>query len=112
MITMKSQSTLFWPLLHVAEDDQWHDNNAAFEQVFDYLGITDADRERTYKKTKAPIMENRAQFALNSLRTAGLIERRRGQFRLSDSGRHLINEYDWRTTSHQVITGLPDFKKS
>lgn len=112
MSELSSQSVLLWPLLHVAEDDSWHDNKQAFKQVFDDLGISNEDQKQVYAKTGDRIMENRAQFALNTLRIAGLIERRRGQYRLTQPGRHLMNEYDWKTTSHQVITHLPTYKNA
>lgn len=112
MSELPSQSVLLWPLLHVAEDDNWHDNKQAFKQVFDDLGISDEDQKQVYEKTGDRIMENRAQFALNTLRIAGLIERRRGQYRLTQPGRHLINEYDWKTASHQAIMHLPAYKNA
>lgn len=108
---LPSQYALFWPLLHVAEDDAWHDNNQVFKWVFDYLKIPEAVRKLRYEKSGDLIMINHGQFALNTLRTAGLIERQTGKYRLSTSGRHLINEYDWKTADYRVITHLPAYKK-
>ena len=112
MSNLPPQWALLWPLLHVAYDDNWHDNKQAFKQVFADLGISEEDQKQVYTKTGDRIMENRAQFALNTLRTAGLIERRRGQYRVTLSGRHLMNEYYWKTTSHQVITHLPTYQNA
>ena len=110
MSNLPPQWALLWPLLHVAYDSNWHDNKQSFKQVFADLGISEEDQKQVYSKTGDRIMENRAQFALNTLRTAGLIERRRGQYRVTLSGRHLMNEYDWKTTSHQVIMHLLTYK--
>ena len=112
MSNLPPQWVLLWPLLHVADDGNWHDNKQAFKQVFADLGISEEEQKQVYSKTGDRIVENRAQFALNTLRTAGLIERRRGQYRLTLSGRHLMNEYDWKTTSHQVIMHLPTYKNA
>ena len=111
MSMLQPQSALLWPLLHVAMDSQWHDNNQAFDVVFDYLKISSHDRQLVYEKTGDLIMQNRAQFALNTLRLAGLVERRRGQYKLTKGGLELLQKYDWQTTSHSVILHLPLYKR-
>ena len=63
MATLQPQSALLWPLLQIANDGVWHDNNQAFETVFDYLKVSKHNRELVYEKTGDLIMQNRAQFA-------------------------------------------------
>lgn len=108
----RSQSELLWPLLHVAEDDHWHSNAKAFNWVFAYYDLSDEALLATYDKTGSKVMENRGQFALNTLRITGLIERKQGQYRLTAKGRHLVNEYDWQTADYHVILHMPLLKQA
>lgn len=106
------QADMLWPLLYIAQDGNWQNNEKAFNKMFNLLDVPSEDLQKRYTKTGVLIMHNKADFALNTLRTAGLIERQRGKYRILSSGLNLLQKYDWKTADHKIIMKLPQFKQT
>lgn len=79
------------PLLELASDGEVHTSQEAYDAMAERFGISDEERQQLLPSGGQPLFNNRVAWALTYLRQAGLVESpKRGRFRLTDEGRHLL----------------------
>ena len=85
--------TLMLPVLKVASDGQEHRIRDVIEQLARDFGLTDDERQQLLPSGKQATFDNRVFWAKGFLVQAGLLEAtKRGQFRITDSGRKVLAE--------------------
>jgi len=85
--------TLMLPLLRFAGDNAEHTPREAVEALATQFKLTPAERVELLASGQQALFNNRVGWANSYLKKAGLLEAsRRGVFRITDRGRHVLGE--------------------
>lgn len=102
--------SLMRPVLVALVDGETRHGKAVREDVRNALGLTDEDMSAVMKSGQT-VFYNRVQWATTYLAKAGAIERpQRGEFRITDRGRHLMQTCPERITIAD-LSQFPEFEE-
>ena len=97
------------PFLRLAGDSEEHRFREAVEQLAIEFSITDEERNIMLPSGTAPLFDNRVGWARTYLKQAALIEsRKRGFFRITPRGLHLLNQKPNRI-DNSTLEQYPEF---
>lgn len=110
---MPKWNELFLPIIKYYGDGNPHNNRKAKIEIADSLNLEDDLRQAINSKDKDNKIENRVGWALSALKIAGLLEVfERGSFRITNSGKKLLENLPTSFDEKFLIDNYPSYKEN
>jgi restriction system protein len=101
--------TLMLPLLRLAADGEVHSKRDTVPELALQFGLSEDEQKELLPSGKQGVFDNRVGWARSYLKMALLIEYvQRGQFRITDRGRHVLGENPKRI-DNVLLSRFPEF---
>lgn len=101
-----------YPFLKMLEDGQEHSLRESYIRLADEFNLTEQEREELLPSGKQRILHNRVGWTRTYLKKAGLLDTiRPGVFRITDRGRHVLNDTRVTAIDNAFLMQFQEFRQ-